>query len=154
MLEEIQNVPLEQLFTWAGNAAMIGWLILVFLPRRYDLLFAIPQYVIPFGLSLLYAGLILPNIYTINGGYGSLADVRALFGKDELLLAGWVHYLAFDLFIGAWIARQSDRLGIPRVIQAFILAATLMFGPIGLALFLVMRTGYRRVSSRIEGGRP
>jgi len=50
-------------------------------------------------------GLHLPALRDAPGGFGSLADVKLLFGKDELLLAGWVHYLAFDLFIGAWRAR-------------------------------------------------
>lgn len=123
---------------------MAGWGILIFLPRRYDLLFAVPQYLIPLGLGLLYAGLMFANVYTVDGGYGSLEQVRALFGKDEVLLAGWVHYLAFDLFIGAWIARQADGLGIPRLIQTVLLLATFMFGPVGLAAFLIMRAGYRK----------
>ncbi|MEL6361216.1 MAG: ABA4-like family protein [Pseudomonadota bacterium] len=144
MLNTLQAVSMEQLFSIAGQAALIGWIILIFLPRRFDLLFAVPQYIIPFGLALLYAGLILPTIYTGEGGFGSLADVAALLSNEKALLAGWIHYLAFDLFIGAWIARQSDGLGIPRVIQAVLLAATFMFGPIGLALFIVMRIGYRR----------
>ncbi|WP_114520849.1 ABA4-like family protein [Altererythrobacter sp. ZODW24] len=138
-------VPLESLFGYAGQAAMIGWLILIFLPRRWRALLFVPRFLIPFGLSMLYAGLIFTHVYTVDGGgFGSLAQVKALFGKDELLLAGWVHYLAFDLFIGGWIAVQADRLGIARLIQAPLLAATFMFGPVGLALFMVMRVGYRR----------
>lgn len=133
----------ESLFSVASSAALLGWIILIFLPRRFALLFAVPKLVIPFGLGLLYAGLILPNIYTGEGGFGSLDEVKKLFAKDELLLAGWIHYLAFDLFIGAWIAQQADRLGIPRLIQAVLLLATFMFGPIGLVLYLTMRAGYR-----------
>ncbi len=139
------GVSYETAFSMAGNAALIGWVILIFLPRRYDLLFAVPQFIIPFGLSLLYAGLILPTIFTVDGGgFGSLAEVRVLFGNDATLFAGWVHYLAFDLFIGAWIARRADAIGLSRLIQAPILAATLMFGPFGLALFLGIRVFYRR----------
>lgn len=140
----------DAMFSFASSAAMIGWAILILAPRRYDLLFFIPQFFIPLGLSLLYAGLMFSNIYTVDGGFGSLADVRALFGKDEVLLAGWVHYLAFDLFIGAWIARQADGLGVPRLIQTVILLATFMFGPVGLALFLLMKAGYRRTEK--QGG--
>ena len=139
------DISYETVFSLAGGAAIIGWLILIFLPRRFDLLFAVPQYVIPFGLSLAYAGFILPNMYTVEGGgFGSLAEVRVLFGNDALLLAGWIHYLAFDLFIGAWIARQADAIGLPRLIQAPILAAAFMFGPIGLAIFLAIRAFYWR----------
>ncbi len=142
------SIALDEAFSIASMMAMSGWAILIILPRRYDLLFAIPQYVIPLALGLLYAGLMFTNVYTVDGGFGSIAEVRALFGKDELLLAGWVHYLAFDLFIGAWIARQSDAIGIPRLIQAVLLLATFMFGPVGLAAFLLMRLGYRKTGAQ------
>ncbi|GAA4050110.1 ABA4-like family protein [Parerythrobacter jejuensis] len=135
----------EQIFGWAGQAAMIGWLILIFLPRRWPQLLWLPRFIIPFGLSLLYAGLAMAHFFTIEGGgYGSLDEVAALLGNREMLLAGWVHYLAFDLFVGGWIAVEADKVGLSRVIQAPILVATFMFGPVGLALFLAMRAGYFR----------
>ena len=138
----------DQLFGWAGQAAMVGWLILILLPRRWPWLLAVPRYIIPFGLSLLYAGLAMAHFFTIDGGgYGSLAEVRVLLSKDEMLLAGWVHYLAFDLFIGGWIAVNADRIGLSRFVQAPILIATFMFGPVGLAIFLAVRAGYFRRSS-------
>lgn len=137
----------EQLFGWAGQAAMLGWLILIFLPRRWPLLTAVPRYVIPFGLSLLYSGLAMSHILTVEGGgFGSFAEVKTLLSNDWALLAGWIHYLAFDLFIGGWIAVQADKVGISRLVQAPILLATFMAGPLGLALFLAMRAGYVRIS--------
>ena len=134
----------EAMFSWAGSAAMVGWAILILLPRRWPLLLALPRFVIPLGLSLLYAGLIAVHFASADGGFGSLADVRALFANDHALLAGWVHYLAFDLFIGGWIAVRADAIGLPRLLQAPILVVTFMLGPVGLALFLVIRAGYRR----------
>lgn len=135
----------DQLFGWAGQAAMSGWLILILLPRRWPWLIALPRYVIPFGLSLLYAGLAMTHFFTVDGGgYGSLAEVSALLSKEEMLLAGWVHYLAFDLFIGGWIAADADKARINRLVQAPVLIATFMFGPVGLALYLAMRVGSRR----------
>ena len=132
----------ELIFSVAGQAAMAGWLILIFLPRRIKPLFMIPQCLIPFGLGLLYGGLVLSNFFSGEGGYGSLADVRTLFENDYMLLAGWVHYLAFDLFIGAWIAREADLIGMSRLIQPVLLLATFMFGPVGLVLFLIMRAPF------------
>ena len=74
------------------------------------------------------------------GGFGSLAEVRKLFGRDELLLAGWVHYLAFDLFIGAWESRDSQRLEIPRLVMIPCYLMTFMLGPIGLLFYFAIRT--------------
>jgi hypothetical protein len=135
----------EQLFGWAGQAAMLGWLILIFLPRRWPALLFIPRYIIPFGLSLLYAGLAFAHFFTVEGGgFGSLGEVKTLLSNDWMLLAGWIHYLAFDLFIGGWIAVEADKVGLSRLLQAPILLMTFMFGPAGLALFLAMRAGYFR----------
>jgi len=58
---------------------------------------------------------------------------------DGGLVAGWIHYLAFDLFVGLWIATEADKAGISRWLQAPILVATFMFGPIGLLLFFATR---------------
>lgn len=138
----------DQWFGYAGQAAMLGWVMLIFLPRRWPIVTIVPRYLIPLGLSLLYAGLAMAHLFTVEGGgFGSLDQVAALMGKREMLLAGWVHYLAFDLFIGGWIASQADRIGINRVIQAPLLLATFMAGPLGLATFLIMRTGYVRAAS-------
>jgi len=132
---------------------MLGWLILIFLPRRWPQLLWFPRFIIPFGLSLLYSGLAMAHIATVEGGgFGSLAEVKVLLSNDWALLAGWIHYLAFDLFIGGWIAVKADEVGINRVIQAPILLATFMAGPLGLALFLAMRVAYVRNDQFQPGG--
>ena len=131
----------DQWFGWAGQAAMLGWIMLIFLPRHWPVLLAIPRFVIPLGLSLLYAGFAMANIFTVEGGgFGSLDQVQTLLAKREMLLAGWVHYLAFDLFIGGWIAVEADRIGLSRIMQAPILVMTFMLGPVGLAIFLLLRS--------------
>ena len=65
-----------------------------------------------------------------------------------MLLAGWVHYLAFDLFIGGWIAVEADKIGLNRIVQAPILLATFMLGPIGLAIFLTIKASTLRLPGR------
>ncbi|MEO1729337.1 MAG: ABA4-like family protein [Pseudomonadota bacterium] len=146
------SISLDQWFGWAGQAAMIGWLILLFAPRQllpYNLgtvLLALPRFVIPFGISLLYAGFAMTYFFSVEGGgFGSLDEVAVLLGKPEMLLAGWVHYLAFDLFIGGWIAVEADKIGLNRIVQAPILLATFMLGPIGLATFLVIKASTLRL---------
>jgi hypothetical protein len=136
----LSTASLNQWFGIAGQIATLGWFILIFMPRRIKPLFFVAEYLLPFSLGLLYSGLALASFFTAEGGYGSMSSVRELFNNDAMLLAGWVHYLAFDLFIGAWIARQADKLGLSRLSQAPILAATFMFGPVGLILFLAVKT--------------
>lgn len=125
-----------------GNAIVLaGWTILILLPRRFPLLNAVPKYAIPTSFGLVYAGITLSRFFGSGGGYGSLDAVRTLFSTDELLVAGWLHYLAFDLFVGCWIAGQADRMGLSRLIQAVILLLTFVVPPVGLVLFLATRAG-------------
>jgi len=69
--------------------------------------------------------------------------VQKLFESPGVALAGWVHYLAFDLFVGLWIAMRSDAVGLSRWLQAPILVTTFMFGPIGLLLFAAVERAGR-----------
>jgi hypothetical protein len=127
----------EDVFGMTGTPAILGWAILILGPRRYPWLNAIPQLVIPLGLSALYAVLVLRYFAEPGGGFDSLAGVRQLFTSDWTLLAGWVHYLAFDLAIGAYLAARMDRAGIGRLIQAPILMTTFLLGPIGFLLAIL-----------------
>ena len=128
-----------QVFSVASSAAMLGWLVLILGPR-WPIVLQFLRLGLIGALSLTYAVLIFVYFFRVEGGgFGSIAEVRALFMSDPVLVAGWVHYLAFDLFIGTWIAVEADRLGWNRAAQTPILIATFMFGPIGLLLFLIMR---------------
>lgn len=127
----------EEVFGLTGTPAMLGWLILILAPRRFPLLNAVPQLIIPLGLSFVYGVLVLRFFVEPGGGFASLAEVRQLFSSDWVLLAGWVHYLAFDLAIGAYLAARMDGAGIGRLVQAPILIATFLLGPIGFVLAIL-----------------
>lgn len=96
--------------------------------------------VIPLSIALVYAVLIVRYMPGADGGFGSLADVATLFARPGLLLAGWVHYLAFDLFIGSWEGRDAARRGIPHVLVIPCLILTFMLGPIGLVAYWSIRS--------------
>lgn len=129
----------DELFQMAGTAAMAGWVTLLSLPR-WPALIAALRYGLIATLSVAYAVLIMLFFFRVDGGgFNSITEVRALFLSDGGLLAGWIHYLAFDLFVGIWIAEQADRIGMNRLLQAPILIATFMFGPVGLLMFLASR---------------
>jgi ABA4-like protein len=79
-----------------------------------------------------------------EGGFGSLDQVAILFSNRQALLAGWIHYLAFDLFIGSWEVRDAQRLAIPHLAVIPALVLTFMFGPIGLLLYLLERAFWKK----------
>ena len=121
-----------QLFDLANIVALPGWAILIFAPRRWPWLNLLPAVVIPLLLSVLYTGLVLRYFAEAGGGYSTLAAVKTLFLSDEILLAGWAHYLAFDLMIGALMAVRLDKLGASRLVQAPVLISVFLFGPVGV----------------------
>lgn len=136
----------ETLFTWSGNIALIGWVLLMFSPKRWGWVLLTAGVIIPALLGALYGGLMLTHFADAEGGgYNSIAQVRALFSNDAVLLAGWVHYLAFDLAIGAVIAQRADASGLSRLVQIPILFFTFMFGPLGFLLFVLTDAAWRSI---------
>ena len=133
----------ELLFSHVGTAAMTGWALLVLGPRRYTWFNAIPLWIIPAGLSMVYAGLIFSRFSGMGGGFDSLENVAILMSDRWALLAGWVHYLAFDLFVGAVMAARMDRAGVGRLVQTPILLSTFMLGPLGFLIAGLTELGLR-----------
>lgn len=74
-----------------------------------------------------------------EGGFDSLANVMKLFTNEWSVLAGWIHYLAFDLFVGAWEVKDSQEKGISHWFVIPCLVLTFLFGPIGFLLYSVLR---------------
>jgi hypothetical protein len=120
-------------------AAMAGRLALAVSPLRPRLAQTIAGWVIPALIGLAYASLIVRYWGDASGRFGSLAEVGVLFRHPGVLLAGWLHYLTFDLFVGAWEVREAQRISLPRWAVLSCLALTFLFGPIGLLLFLAVR---------------
>lgn len=135
----------ETLFQVANPLALAGWLMLAAYPLAPRFLMISAGYVLPLILSASYAALIALHWGGAEGGYDSLANVMALFDAPGVALAGWTHYLAFDLFIGAWIVRQAGLTGVAHLALLPVLAATFLFGPVGLLLFFVLRAGRARL---------
>lgn len=137
----------DVLFLIVNRMALVGWVLLAVLPRRSARLIA--GAVIPLLLSLAYALLLAQNWGRVEGGFGSLEDVVRLFSDRWMVLIGWIHYLAFDLFLGAWQVRDGQKHGIPHLVLLPCLFATLMFGPVGLVLYFTLRV-YRTRSLAVE----
>jgi len=128
----------EQLFSMLNLIAVAGWLPLVFLPRVRWATTVVPV-VIPCLLAVVYVVLVAATLPRSEGGFSSLAGVMALFENPWALLAGWTHYLAFDLFIGGWEVRDAQRRGISHLLVVPALVLTFLFGPAGLLLYLAIR---------------
>lgn len=122
-------------FEIASMTAFAGWVMLAALPGS-----AIVRALVRFGivgvLAVGYVLLIVPHLTALSPqSFMSLAGIKALFGNDWLLVAGWVHYLAFDRVAGLWIAERAIAIKLGRLWLVLILVLTLMLGPVGVAVF-------------------
>jgi hypothetical protein len=121
-------VTADLLFRISNNVALLGWLSLIFLPRWRWGFRLIGATLIPMLLATLYAMLVVTR-FGHGGGFRSLAAVGVLFQNRFMLLAGWVHYLAFDLFVGSWEVRDAQRIGIAHYLVVPCLVLTFLVGP-------------------------
>jgi hypothetical protein len=140
----------HQLFQITSPLAMLGWLALALSPLAPRLADWVAALIIPALLSVAYTALILVHWADAPGGFDSLANVMALFTDPAVALAGWVHYLAFDLFIGAWITRTARAEAIHHLLILPCLVLTFLFGPAGLLAFLILR-GSLTLRARMTG---
>jgi hypothetical protein len=133
----------DTLFQVANPLALAGWLALAFSPLAPRLAQRVAGLFVPLVLSAGYTTLVLAFWASSEGGFDSLANVARLFESRWLLLAGWVHYLAFDLLIGAWMVRVAGREGLSHLLVLPCLAATFLFGPAGFLMFQAWRLSLR-----------
>ncbi|MDQ3144010.1 MAG: ABA4-like family protein [Pseudomonadota bacterium] len=146
------------LFGFTNSIALAGWLALALLPRGPKVM-ALVLYAGVAILCLIYAVLFVllfgklidPGQVagaTGQGSFTSIEGIRRLFMTDGGIVVGWTHYLAFDLFVGLWIAKDADHKGFARLTQIPFLLATLIAGPIGLFLWLIIRERRARLAAR------
>jgi hypothetical protein len=137
-------MPWDMIFTAANWFAIAAWAVLIFGPRR-EAVFTLLRDGVAGLLCLLYSAVLILVMYLLpqagDGGvdFSTIAGVQAIFATEGGTVVGWVHYLAFDLFVGLWVARNSDEIALSRIVQAPILLATFLFGPFGLLIFLFVR---------------
>lgn len=143
-------------FSMVNLLALIAWTGLILLPRWPALLSGVLYLGVGL-LCLIYAtGLIgllsglIPNPQGGGADFTTIEGVRSIFASDAGVTIGWTHYLAFDLFVGLWIARDGDAKNISRLLQAPILLATFMAGPLGLGLWLAIREPAARKQGRFR----
>ncbi len=129
----------DQLFSVCNSLAMVSWIVLIFFTfwkNRVNYLFG----VVIILFALVYTWLIFSNI-AIGGfsNFGTLDGVSKLFSDKYLLLAGWVHYLAFDLLTGIYIVTNAKKNNINHWLTMPALFFTFMLGPLGLLLYFLLR---------------
>ncbi len=136
-------MDLNLLFTLANLSVFPAWIMLIFLPNWSVTEKLVHSMLYPLVLGVAYSiGLFLSvfgGMGAADGGFSTIEGVRALFSVDIGILVGWIHYLVFDLFVGAWEARDAKRRGFSHWLLIPCLFFTFMAGPLGLLLYVILR---------------
>lgn len=133
-------------FALAGPPVLAAWaglILSLFVKPVRPIAWAAAQVIVPALLAVAYVLLIWVGMRAEGGGFGSIEEIRALFADDSALVAGWFHFLAFDLFIGSWIVRDGLERRIPALLLLLCLPLTFLFGPSGLLLYFILRLAFR-----------
>jgi hypothetical protein len=141
----------EIVFQICNMAVLPAWLLLAVAPgwewtRRIVHAIWIPA---ALGVVYLWGAVVSPG--TPEGGsFSTLEGVMILFTSPATVLVGWIHYLAFDLFVGAWEVRDARRREIPHLWVVPCLFMTLMAGPLGLLLYIGLRAVKTKATTLVE----
>lgn len=135
-------MSMDTLFQLSGLLTMPFWLLMILVPhwRWTQRIMGSLWTIVP--AALLYAVLVLPNVATLwmDLANPTLVNIAALLGTPSGATIGWVHFLAFDLFVGRWAYLDSRAHGLTAWIASPILFFVLMLGPLGLLLYLSARS--------------
>lgn len=141
-------MTLEQGFWLAHVPAVIGWIALLTAPlfgRRAVPIARIAAVVLAVGYLVMFVA--APDGLRVLVTNYSLDGIASLFADRRVLLLGWIHYLAFDLWVASWEVEEGKRLGMPHWQVGVCAFLTIMLGPLGLLLFLAIRGGRASVAT-------
>ena len=138
----------ETAYTIANMSVMPVWLAMMFAPRAALTRRLVQSPAVPLVYAAAYAALFVTSFFTESGGgFATMAELRAAFDSDVVLLMAWVHYLCFDMVVGMWEVRDAERHELSAWVLAPCLFFTLMAGPIGFGLYY----GVRRAKTGAAG---
>ncbi len=129
----------EKIFSLCNSIAMIGWLILIFLPFWTNRDKIITGIIVTL-FAVVYTWLVSKSFDPSSlQSFSTLDGVMGLFTNKTMVLAGWIHYLAFDLMTGIFISRNAKSHGINHWLTVPSLFFTFMLGPFGLLMYFLLR---------------
>ena len=138
------TVTPDQMYLALNYGVMPFWALIILLPMLKITDTLVHSVFAPIVLGVTYAWL-LANVMSgvipmpDGAGFASLDALMKTFSVKEAVVAGWAHYIVFDLFVGAWIARDAQRVGLNQFVVALPLLLTFVVGPIGLLAYLMLR---------------
>ena len=150
-----EYLTVENIFLFSNWGVIPFWLLLLFSPNSPFTRFLVHSILIPLLLGVAYVFIVYQiflndNFFDGFGLYLGIENLYAVFSDENFLLIFWLHFLSLSLFVGAWIARDSTRYSIPRILTALSLIITYFTGPLGIFLYWVIRIFFAKKISLNE----
>lgn len=138
-------MTMENIFSLSSLLVMPFWFLMAFVPTWKWSKRIIGSAWIAAPAAILYVFLVLPGIQDILPQVMNpeLTGIAATLGTPEGATIAWVHFLAFDLFVGRWVYLDSRKRNINPFIMFPFIFFTLMLGPLGFLAYLVLRFFFR-----------
>ena len=137
----------DALLQFINFSVLPAWALLILAPRWKGTRAIVHSMLYPLVLGGIYIGCFIAVFMgegASGGSFTSIEGIRALFSSDVGIVIGWAHYLVFDLFVGAWEARDAQRRGFNHWLLIPCLLLTFMAGPVGLVLYLALRAATKK----------
>ena len=150
-----EYLTLENIFLFSNWGVIPFWLLLLFSPNSVFTRILVHSILIPLLLGIAYVFIVYKiylndNFFNGFGLYLGIENLYTVFSDENFLLIFWLHFLSLSLFVGAWIARDSTRYSIPKVLTALSLITTYFTGPLGIFLYWVIRIFFAKKISLNE----
>ena len=151
MIEQIYNYfTIENIFLWLNISVLPFWIVLIFFPGSKICKILTVSIFPLFIFSLIYSYLIYDFF---NKDYNFLGNFSLYLGLDNLLnllsntsftILFWIHFLAINLFCGAWVVNDSEKYFIPKFLIFFPLIFIYFIGPLGLFMYWIIKIFYTK----------
>ncbi len=150
LIQFIDYLTFENIYSWANLALIPFWLMLIIIPSSKFTQFFINSIILPLILSVAYVYIIYQTIlldepiFDVFKLYLGIDNLYTLFATESFLLVFWLHFLALNIFVGSWMSRDGVKYSMPRKLVIFPLILVYFTGPLGLVLYWVIRVFYAK----------
>ena len=129
----------DDFYWYASLLIFLPWLLLIIAPNwQYTEAVAFGFAIVLFLAAAIFTFRHLA-VGEADGSLFSLEGLENLFRSKEMLLTGWLNYLSFCLLVGTWQTHDARHLKIGHIFVIPSLLLTMLTGPAGLLLYLVVR---------------
>jgi len=142
-------LTVENIYLIANWGVIPFWLLLILIPNHNITKFFSHSIIAPLLIAVAYVFvarqiILEDNIFEGFKLYLGLDGLSEIYSNESLKLIFWLHFLAISLFVGAWVARDSERHMVPKFLSAPCILITYFTGPFGIVIYWVVRIFYAK----------